>query len=256
MPIFSSGYGSKSNPVNNDKILISDSEAAGAIKAVSKENMVKSFAGGLLGDTKYFASNGTWTKPAGLRFVVVELVGGGGGGGGCAATGSGEASAGGGGGAGGYARKKILAGDLAATVTVTRGSGGAGGATGANNGGSGGASSFGSHVSAGGGGGGGGGMPTPTQASAASGAGGSGSGGDINIDGGDGYASRCAGGTPVEFGSGADSRLGSGGRGYINTGNVAKLYGGGGSGNSNTPSRASGAGFAGSAGIVIVQEYF
>jgi hypothetical protein len=82
-----------------------------------------------------FIASGVWTKPAGMTYVIVEVVSGGGGG-------VGSTSAGGGGG-GGYARVKIRADDLAATVSVTVGAGGTQAVDG-------GASSFGSIVVPGG----------------------------------------------------------------------------------------------------------
>ena len=91
----------------------------------------------------------TWSKPAGLKYVVVEVVGGGGGGGG-----SREATpdqAGNGGGGGGYSRKIIGVGSLGSTETVTVGIGGAGGAAGGGTGTTGGTTSFGTHCSATGG---------------------------------------------------------------------------------------------------------
>ncbi|TIC78770.1 glycine-rich domain-containing protein [Nocardioides sp. GY 10127] len=64
-----------------------------------------------------FTASGTWTKPAGLRKLVVEAIGAGGSGG------SGMLSSGGGG--GGYAVETFNAEDLPATVPVTVGAGGA-----------------------------------------------------------------------------------------------------------------------------------
>ena len=59
----------------------------------------------------------TWTKPTGLKYIIVEVQGGGGGG-------DSSGSYGGGGGAGGYARKVIGASILGTTETATVGSGG------------------------------------------------------------------------------------------------------------------------------------
>src|SRR3990167_7371083 len=65
---------------------------------------------------RVYTSDSTWSKPATLNYVLVEIAGGGGGGGGGAGGGAGG---GGGGGGGGYSRKYITASDLNATETVT-----------------------------------------------------------------------------------------------------------------------------------------
>lgn len=204
---------------------------------------------GLLGDIKYFTSNGTYTKPAGLRFVIVELVGGGGGGGG--ATGS-AGAVGGGGGGGAYARKKIMASDLSSTTSVTVGAGGAGASAGGNNGAAGGDSSFGAHVSAGGGKGG--------QSSGNSwdpDTGGTATSGDLNINGKPGSPRRGNGSTvnglggDSMFGFGAQARMGA-----INEPGgpaVAGYGGGGGGGIKNNIDQTGGIGLP---GIVIVTEFY
>ena len=124
-----------------------------------------------------FSASGTWTKPTGIRYVRVQLVGGGGGGGG-----HGES-----GGAGGYAEKIIDVRNIT-SVTVTIGSGG-GGVVYHNAGGNGGTTSFGSHLS------GGGGYGAIRHFSHSGGAGGAPSGGNVNIHGGggNGHSSQAAG---------------------------------------------------------------
>ena len=116
--------------------------------------------------TVYFTSSGTFTKASypWLRAMRVKVVGAGGGGGG-SPGGANMACAGAGGGAG-YSESFItdIAG-LAASETVTVGSGGAGGAAGSNPGSTGGNSSFGSLVTANGGGGGTGGTKSGTYPS-------------------------------------------------------------------------------------------
>lgn len=185
-------------------------------------------------------SPATWTKPAGLKYVSVELVGGGGGG-----DSTGSADAGGGGGGAGYSKKIIAAATLGTTETVTTGAGGA-----AENGG--GSSSFGSHCSATGGSG-------ATSKSGA--AGGIGSSGDINLEGADGgpangsasgYFGGCGGSSHLGGGGAGGTTQGSGGV----SGENGNLYGGGGGGEAGGSSTASGTGGTGAAGIVIVTEYY
>jgi len=96
----------------------------------------------------------TWTKPAGLRAVLVRAVGGGGGGGGCTSSTANQSAAGAGGQAGSYAEAIIPASALPASVAVTVGQGGAGG-VGAASGATGSTTSFGSFVTCPGGAGGG-----------------------------------------------------------------------------------------------------
>ena len=73
-----------------------------------------------------FTGSGTWTKPSGANFVLVEAWGAGGGGAGGGVGASGSARRGGAGGGGGaYNYRLFKASDLAATVTVTIGAGGA-----------------------------------------------------------------------------------------------------------------------------------
>lgn len=98
-----------------------------------------------------FTASGTWTKPSGAQFVLVEIWGAGGGGGsGRRGANASDRSGGGGGGGGSYRYELFAASQLGATETVTIGAGGAGGAsvtansTNGNNGTSGGNSTFGS----------------------------------------------------------------------------------------------------------------
>lgn len=140
-----------------------------------------------------FTASGTWTKDAGLKYIVVEGVGAG-------ADASGTSSGGG----GGYFRKLILAASLGATETVTVG-------THSNPGGD---TSFGSHCTGRGGGFGG------TRLT-----GGTATGGDLNIQGGDGIDSG-SGGTGGNYGVGGQSQLGS----SSSAAGAAHGYGAGGSG--------------------------
>lgn len=112
------------------------------------------------GATVYeFTSSGTFTKPSGATFIMVEAWGAGGGGSsgrrGAAGT---DRNGGGGGGGGAYTQRLFKAAEVGSTETVTIGAGGAGGAavtadnTDGNVGSSGGNSSFGSLLYAFGGG--------------------------------------------------------------------------------------------------------
>ena len=76
--------------------------------------------------TQTFETSGTFEKPDGIEFVLVECVGGGGGGGG-AENGGSSRDAGGGGGGGVYRSQVIEADKIDATVEYTVGAGGEGG---------------------------------------------------------------------------------------------------------------------------------
>lgn len=182
-----------------------------------------------------FTSSGTWTKDAGLKYIIVEGVGGGGGGG--YAYSSDFSRSAGGGGSGGYFKKVILAASLGATETVTVGTGGAGGTSGARTGVTGGTTTFGAHCTAVGGAGGG---DMTGNLYGAGGGGGIASGGDINIS-----------GNPGVYSSGA---IGNNGHDYSSPGiggaSVLGAYGSGGQGGYN------GNGAGGSNGFVTVTEYY
>lgn len=196
-----------------------------------------------------FTSSGTWTKPAGVAYAIVEVIGGGGGGGGAASAAS---VTGGGGGGGGYAR--VVLTSLASSVTVTIGAAGTGGTAGDNNGVSGGATSFGSLCVATGG------IAGQYPSNDFTADGGIGTTGDMLSAGEAGVmdrdapaisADRSARGGDSAFGAGGKSRFTSG------TGNAGRNYGGGGAGGYNDASTlANRAGGAGAAGFVIVTEYF
>jgi len=208
----------------------------------------------------FFTSSGTWTKDAGLKAVIVEVIGGGGGGS-TRGTVSKTTNFGAGGGAGGYARKVILAASLGATETVTVGAAGTASKTGTTNtdGGSGGTSSFGSHCSATGGGGGqkyDGAAPATTFS--VGGTGGTASNGDTNLsgqDGQDGYTTLTGWGGRA---SGAYGGPGFGSYGAISA-TAAVLasdgigYGHGGAGGTATGNNNAG---VGAGGAVIVYEFY
>lgn len=189
----------------------------------------------------------TWSKPSGLKYITVEVIGGGSGGGGNTTANTSS----GGGGAGGYARKLIAASALGATETVTVGAGGKGGADTGATGTSGGTSSFGSLIQSTGG--------TGGQAGGTGGAAGVGTLGDINITcgrGGEGIslaASVIVGGG----GRGGNTPLGFGGvAGTSNAvGNNGTGYGSGGSGLNNQSGNDIFGG-SGMPGVIILVEYF
>jgi len=185
-----------------------------------------------------FTSSGTWTKPSGLVYVNVKVIGGGGGGGAFTLNDIG----GGGGGGGGVSEKTILDVSLAATVAVTVGTGGAGAVLPANDGAAGNTSSFGAHCTASGGSG---------ATSVNGGASGVGSSGDLNYALGPGHNSVSY---PSFNGCGGNGG-GPGGKGAITTvaGADGSPYGGGGGGGFNGISDTNGG--AGAAGVVIVENW-
>lgn len=194
-------------------------------------------------------SPATWTKPAGLKYVVVEVQAGGGGSGGTTSVDKGT----GGGGGGGYSRKIIASASLGATETVTTGAGGSAGAGTGGTGGTGGSSSFGVHATATGGIGG--------ELTGLGGRGGGGASGDVNHYGSAGGSGVSVAGAPVG-GAGGSSHLGGGGQpaftngGGVVTGSAGDVYGGGGGGSVSGSSGNDSAGAVGAAGIVIVTEYY
>jgi hypothetical protein len=220
-----------------------------------------------------YTSSGTFQQAnfPGMKGVIVEGVGGGGGGGGAAATGASTASTATGGGGGGYFRTYIPVNNLAASETVTVGSGGAAGSTAPGTGGGGGDTSFGSFCIARGGSGGQG-AGASNNAPGGMLIGGNGGSRDTTtacngMPGGDGgnsirIVAGSVGSVPIP-GYGGSSffapQRDSGPttiNGFSNTGSngvTGSLYGGGGSGGHNYPGQATArSGGAGAAGIVIV----
>ena len=209
-------------------------------------------AGGGLQSQQVFQSDGTWTKPSGIKKVKVIVTGGGGGGGG----GTGSYNQGGGGGAGGTAIEIIDVSSVS-TVSVTVGGAGSGGG-GGSSGSAGGTSSFGSYCSAAGGSGGG-----PGQNGSRC-AGGAATGGDINITGGDGNSASGGSGTdePVSghggasfWGGGAGGAPAGGSSSNSDTGFSANNTWGVGGGGGDNSSSGGDSGGNGAAGIVVVEEY-
>lgn len=211
--------------------------------------------GGRLLTSRFVSASGTWTRPSGVRFVLVFALGAGGGGGG-AAGGATTGAAGGGGGAGGLSIALLDVSSIASR-TVTIGTGGVGGTSSGGDGGSGGTTAFGSDVVALGGSGGKG-MGAGTWGTAVTGGlGGTTSAGDTGFVGAPGDAGLRFDGGNVVSGSGAASFFGGGARGNVGTvaGGAGSARGGGGSGGSVALSATGSAGGAGADGLLWIWEF-
>lgn len=180
------------------------------------------------------ASPATWTKPTGLKYIVVEVQAVGGAGANGVDSGS-SGNAGASGGAGGYSKKLIVAATLGSTETVTIG-------TGAN------PSSFGSHASA---------TAGTAAVTTTRGVGGTGSSGDINVRGGDGTSGSSSTTTGSLGGPGGNSFFGAGGGGGSDSidATAGGAYGAGGGGGGGSGGGNSSGG-AGGPAIVIITEYY
>lgn len=209
--------------------------------------------------TQYTAST-TWNKPTGLKALRVRAVGGGGGGGGAPTTAAGQYSAGRSGGGGAYSESLFDADSLPSSVSITIGAAGTGGTSGGA-GANGGQTSFGTYVTAPGGNGG---IATgPSSGDVQTGVSPSATGtGDIVLPG-------AASGT-VLLGPVAnrgwsppagDSPFGRGHQGVRTTsgtnGGDGSGYGSGGSGGANSVSQGTARnGGNGTAGLLVIEEYF
>lgn len=214
---------------------------------------------------RYYTANDTWSRPAAMlanpyAFLRVMVQGGGGAGGGAGATSGSQYSCGSGGNAGVWATKKIAIGSLGSTEAVTIGAAGAGSAGAA--GGNGGNSSFGSHCTANGGTGGNietatntAGRYTPAAPAVTTGT------GDLVVPGDPGHFGTfdpsnnnvaCGGhGGKSIYGSGGENSEANSG-----TGRAATGKGAGGGGCALTVSQSAVAGGAGTAGLIIVEEWY
>jgi hypothetical protein len=208
------------------------------------------------------ATSGTYTTPANVTHIVVEVWGSGGGGAGCSSTAS--ASGGGsGGGGGGYSRSTIQS--PAATYSYTIDGGGAGGAAGANGGSAGGTTTFGtSLISITGGGGSLAGVASISLSAGNYANGGVASGADINIAGSCGspsyiLASGASGSGSAVSGAGGNSAVGGGGapgRRTQGNGSNGSQPGGGGAGGCVINGGAAASGGNGGAAMIVVTEYY
>lgn len=188
--------------------------------------------------TGFIAIGTKWTKPTGLKYIVVEVQGAGGG------SGSSSNSVGassGGASAGGYSKKLVSVSSLASTEVVTVGAKGIAGV--ASDGTDGKPSSFGTFAI------GYGGLKT-TRGGSTGATSSSSTGGDINIPGQNGTDSFST----FAGGIGGDSFYGKGGTTSVNTGKSATGYGAGAGGAFRNGSEFDGGN--GSDGIVIVTEYY
>lgn len=200
---------------------------------------INSLVNGTLPTITSFTASGTYTKPAGLKYAIVEVQGAGGTGGTINAGGSC-----GGGGGGGYVRKMILAASIGTTETVTVGTAGIGSGN----------TSFGSLAVAGNGG---------NTTTATGGTAGAATGGDFNVPGQDGMPGNSGG--PSSPGAGGNAFLGAGGSAGTytpsnnNSGDGKSGYpfgGGGGASQAATDGSPTGTAGTGAPGVVIVTNYF
>ncbi|WP_283648018.1 glycine-rich domain-containing protein [Hafnia paralvei] len=205
---------------------------------------------GRLINVRVFTSSGTYTPTDGTKSIIVEVQGGGGGGGNTKAASSTNYTLASSGGAGGYAKSRIT--PVAASYTVTVGSGGQGGSDGGN-------SIFGVIVAAGGNGGGmvRGDYSSTSNALSLGASGGGATGGNIiNSPGATSNYSILIQGAGISP-PGADSFLGSGGKGSgssVSNGLDGTLGGGGGASCGSRSTNQYNGGSGGN-GIVIIWEY-
>lgn len=222
-------------------------DATGTIALTAGSGGLKSF--------QIFTSGSaaTYTTPAGITSILIEVVGGGGGGGG-GTGGASTVSAGAGGGSGGYARLWVAS--AAASYTYTVGAAGTAGTSGGGAGGTGGTTTFSAsslQATGGTGGSGMGAISNTIGSTAIAGVGGIGSNGDVNSGGAPGIFGVAAFGSAAPGAGGSSIYGGGGGTTGVAAGTAGRNYGSAGSGALVVGSNL--AGGAGSAGVIIVWEF-
>ena len=222
--------------------------------------LLAAMPGRLIGTQKITAS-GTYTPTPGMKICRVRGAGGGGGSGGSAATAAGTYTVTGGGACGGYSEGWFTAAQIGASIAVVIGSAGTAGASTPTNGGSGGATSIAALMNIPGGGGGIAVAATPNASPALSSGGSPGAvptgGSIVNMAGnpGDYGLGTTTGGLAVS-GRGGSGPLGAGG--FSTSLSVAASgsgFGAGGSGAVTPSSFAARTGAAGTAGVLIIEEF-
>lgn len=212
------------------------SSFSGAYRALYSNGSSLQFNNHGIQGMQVFTSDGTWTKPAGVRYILVQCQGAGGGG-----SGHGE-----GGGAGGYSERYLDVTGIS-SVGVTIGGGG-GGTYYSGAGGNGNGSSFGPYLSAGGGHG------ANRQNQHSGGVSGAGSGGQLNLHQGGGFshhAYSAQSNADTFFGGGAPSSHPQGGH-FAHNHQTHCAPGTGGAGAHFTGHRGS----DGRPGIIIVTSFY
>lgn len=212
-----------------------------------------------------FLSSGTWSKPAGCKFIKASIQGGGGGGGSSQLASASNGGCGGGGASGGHVIKYLDVTSIS-SLTVTVGAGGTAGAAGVAGSG-GGTSGLGPSHTYGKADGGGGGSGTAAGANgvytAGGGLPGTASNGDLNNGGNGGGAGFMVATNQGLGGEGGSSSFGGAARpnrlfsnGSVLAGSAATGYGSGGSGGISCTSTSEAVGGAGAAGIVVIEEFY
>lgn len=228
---------------------------------VRRSNVIASEAVGFRLKTVTVLSSGsgaTYSTPAGVLALLVELIGGGASGGGVSGAASNSAASGGGG-SGGYARKLYSA--PVSSYTYTVGTGGSAPTAGANNGNNGNATTWndGSTTVTANGGNGGGSMAFGTSVNLSQPGGGAAisTNGDVNAGGSPGGPGIRTASNAGVGGNGGSGPFGGGGSGVVNVGAGAAGSGpGSGGAGAVTKDATNRSGGAGSDGVIIVWEFY
>ncbi|MCF8475749.1 MAG: hypothetical protein K9G60_01870 [Pseudolabrys sp.] len=208
-------------------------------------------------NTQRFTASGTYTPTAGMVYAKVMCLGAGAGGGGVAQS-SGQGG-GGGGGSGSWSIAKATAASVGAAKSVTIGAAGAGGTAGNNAGTAGGDTTVAGHCIGKGGSPGGGAAANVAGTAGLGGIGGTGDDVSTGEPGGTGPNVAPGAGLTNPSAFGGSSPWGGGGRqqpgATATTGSAATGYGAGGGGGNSFNNSAAAAGGAGTAGLVVIEEY-